>query len=149
MKESPTPRRLARPFWIAAGLSALALAVIGMFLPVLPTTPFVLLAAFCFGRGSARFHHWLLHNRRFGPYFRDYREGRGVPLRAKVLAITALWLTSGYTALYVIPVWWGKLGLAAIALGVTIHLARIKTSRPANRSPDFTPAPSCEEQESH
>jgi uncharacterized membrane protein YbaN (DUF454 family) len=148
MNESPTSRRLARSFWVAGGILALALAVVGMFLPVLPTTPFVLLAAFCFGRGSARFHHWLLHNRRFGPYFRDYREGRGVPLRAKILAITALWLTSGYTALYVIPVWWGKLGLAAIALGVTVHLVRIKTSRPADASSCTAPILSVEEPES-
>ena len=70
-----------------------------MFVPVLPTTPFLLLAAICYARSSERFYHWLLNNRWFGEYLKNYREGRGIPLREKTLTVLALWLTIGFTTL--------------------------------------------------
>ncbi len=121
---------LVRYLWISAGTLAVALGVLGMFLPVLPTTPFLLLAAFCYARSSERFYRWLLYNRWFGEYIRNYREGRGIPLREKVLTLIALWATIGFTALYVMTSWWGRLVLVAIAAGVTAHLVKIKTFRP-------------------
>ena len=119
-----------RALWSAAGTLAVALGVLGMFLPVLPTTPFLLLAAFCYARSSERFYRWLLYNRWFGDYIRNYREGRGIPLREKVLTLMALWATIGFTILYVVTSWWGRLILVAIAAGVTIHLVKTKTFRP-------------------
>ena len=110
----------------------MALGVLGMFLPLLPTTPFLLLAAACYARSSERCHHWLLHNRWFGRYIRDYREGRGVTLRHKLAALALLWLTIGFAAWRVVPAWWGKALLLAIAVGVTVHLVRMKTA-PARR----------------
>ncbi|MCC7355156.1 MAG: YbaN family protein [Anaerolineae bacterium] len=121
---------LIRFFWVAAGTLSVALAVLGMFLPVLPTTPFLLLAAFCYARGSERFHHWLLHNRWFGAYIRNYREGHGIPLREKVLTLAALWATIGFTVFYAVTPWWGRLILVAIATAVTVHLVRTKTLKP-------------------
>ena len=81
---------MTRILLIACGTLCVALAVLGLFLPVLPTTPLLLLAAVCYARSSERFYHWLMTNRWFGAYIRNYREGRGIPLWHKVLAISLL-----------------------------------------------------------
>lgn len=119
--------RMIKGLWIAGGSLSVALGVIGIFFPVLPTTPFLLLAAFCYARSSRRFYDWLLNNRWFGAYIRNYREGRGIPLTEKILAISSLWLTICFSILFVVRVMWVKLLLLAIAVGVTIHLVCIKT----------------------
>lgn len=123
-------KRIATLFLIACGTLCVALAVIGIVLPVLPTTPFLLLAAFCYARSSRRFYDWLMGNRWFGAYLRNYREGRGIPLRQKLFTLALLWLTIGYAAGFVVPPLWGKLLLLAIAAAVTWHLATVGTSRP-------------------
>lgn len=100
VSSSPPRPRWQRALWLVAGGVALCLGVIGIFLPLLPTTPFVLLAAFCFSRGSARWEAWLLAHPRLGPLVRDWRATRAIPLRAKQLAIgmmavscTVAWFT--------------------------------------------------------
>src|SRR3970040_1641060 len=85
-------KSVVRYLFIAGGLVAVALGVVGIFLPILPTTPFLLLAAFLFARSSEHFYRWLHTNRWFGAYLTNYREGRGLPLREKVLTLCALWL---------------------------------------------------------
>ena len=119
-----------RTLLIVLGTLCVALGVLGMFLPLLPTTPFLLLAAVCYSRSSERFYRWLITNRWCGKYIRNYREGRGMPLRQKVLIILLLWLTIGSTAWLAVSQWWIRLTLLGIAIGVTIHLVRMKTYRP-------------------
>lgn len=75
-----------RALWIAAGAMAFVSGVVGIFVPLVPTTPFILLAAFCFSRGCARCEAWLLAHPRLGPLVRDWRERHAIPLRAKQLA---------------------------------------------------------------
>jgi hypothetical protein len=133
--------RLKRTVWTAAGTSAVVLGLIGIAVPVLPTTPFLLLAAYCYARGSRRFLHWLLNNHLFGAYITAYREGRGIPRRQKVLTIAALWLTIGWTGLFAVPVWWVQLPLLGVAVGVTAHLLRSKTLLPEDQG---RPAPRVE-----
>ncbi len=133
---------LKRTLLIACGTLSVALGVVGILFPVLPTTPFLLLAAVCYARSSERFYHWLLTNRWLGEYIRNYREGRGIALKQKVLTITLLWLSIGYAAIFVAPIWWVRLILFGIAAGVTIHLVRTKTYRPepqVTRSPGEHP----------
>jgi uncharacterized membrane protein YbaN (DUF454 family) len=125
--------KVNRILLIALGTLCVALGVLGMFLPVLPTTPFLLLAAICYGRSSKRFYRWLMTNRWCGEYIRNYREGKGLPLRQKVLTILLLWLTIGYTVWLAISLWWLRLILLGIAVGVTVHLVKIKTYRPEPR----------------
>lgn len=124
-------RKPLRILLVISGSLSVALGVVGMFLPVLPTTPFLLLAAICYARSSERFYRWLLGNRWCGEYIRNYREGRGIPLKQKVLAILLLWLTIGTTACFAVSRWWVRLILLVIAAGVTIHLGRIKTQKSA------------------
>ena len=128
--EQKSLKGLKRALLIIAGTLCVALGVLGMFLPVLPTTPFLLLAATCYARSSERFYRWLLANRWCGKYIRNYREGKGIPLRQKVLTILLLWLTIGSTAWLAISQWWVRWILLGIAVGVTIHLLKIKTYKP-------------------
>ena len=128
---------LIRTLLLVSGTLCVVLGVLGVFLPVLPTTPFLLLAAICYARSSKRFYNWLTTNRWCGEYIRNYREGRGIPLKQKVLTILLLWLTIGYAALFVISLWWVKLILLVIAVGVTIHLVSIKTFKPETQTPQL------------
>ena len=119
-----------RALLVILGTICVALGVLGIFLPVLPTTPFLLLAAACYARSSERFYHWLMTNRWCGEYTRNYREGRGIPLKQKALTILSLWLTVGSTAWLAVSQWWVRLILLGIAVGVTIHLMKVKTYKP-------------------
>jgi uncharacterized membrane protein YbaN (DUF454 family) len=118
---------IARSLLIASGTLCVCLAVLGIFLPILPTTPFLLLAAYLYARSSERFLHWLLTNQLFGAYIDHYRQGLGMPRREKILTVIALWLTIGFSALHVVQAMWLRVLLGAIAAGVTVHLARIPT----------------------
>lgn len=80
-----------KPFYNVMGALCVVLGIIGVFLPLLPTTPFLLLASWCFARGSERLHRWLLSHRVFGDYLRNFEAGRGIPLRAKIVATVLLW----------------------------------------------------------
>ena len=126
---------LMRPLLITIGTLSVALGVVGMFIPILPTTPFLLLAAACYARSSERFLHWLLNNRWFGTYIRNYREGRGMPRSTKVLTLLALWVTLALSATLATPAWWIRILLLAVGVGVTIHLLGTKTYV-AEREPD-------------
>lgn len=117
--------QVVRGLCIAGGGVCLGLAVLGAVLPLLPTTPFLLLAAALFFRGSPRLYHWLLSNRQFGPLIRDYRAGRGIPRRAQRLAILLVWLSLGATVAFVNDLLWLEVLLLANAIGVTIYLARL------------------------
>lgn len=97
--------RSLRALWLLAGAVSLATGIVGAFLPLLPTTPFVLLAAYCFSRGSRRWEHWLLYHPRLGPMVRDWRAHRAVPLRAKQWATVMMAASSGW-AWWVIPSGW-------------------------------------------
>lgn len=123
--------RLRRGLLVAAGLVCVGLGLIGVVVPVLPTTPFLLLAAACFLRSSDRLHRWLLGNRVFGEYLRRYREGEGLPLSSKVATLVLLWASLGASAFFAVPprLWWVRFLLFAVGVGVTIHVLCIKTRR--------------------
>ncbi len=122
-----TSDRLVRWGLISAGTFFVVLGFLGILIPLLPTTPFLLLAAACYARGSRRFYDWLLNNRLFGKYIKDSIAGRAISFRTKVLSISLLWLTIGYSTLFVMPLFFGKIVLVFIAVTVTIHILKIKT----------------------
>jgi uncharacterized protein len=123
---------------IGGGTLCVILAAVGIILPVLPTTPFLLLAAYFYARSSKKFYNWLLTNRWFGEYIRNYREGRGMPLNHKIISILLLWLTIIYAAWFVVDILWLKMILVGIAAGVTFHLVRVKTYKPENHAAEST-----------
>jgi len=118
---------LSRLALIVSGTFFLGLGIIGIFLPLLPTTPFILLAASCYARSSKRLYNWLLNNRWFGTYIKNYREGKGIPFRIKILSISFLWIVIGYSVIFVVDIFYIRVVLFLIAIGVTIHILSIKT----------------------
>jgi len=114
-------------FFIGLGSLFTVLGITGIFIPILPTTPFLLLAAYLFARSSERCLNWLLTNRLFGTYISNYRSGKGLPLTQKILTLILLWVTIGYSALFFVEKLWLKILLILIALGVSIHLVVLKT----------------------
>jgi len=122
----------ARGTWIRilliiAGTFFVGLGIVGIFVPVLPTTPFLLLAAACYARSSQRFYSWLLNNKWFGNYIRNYLERKGVPLKVKVLTVTLLWITIGFSVAFAVQSLVARLILVLIAIGVSIHILSIRT----------------------
>jgi len=118
---------LIRRLLIVAGTFFVVMGIIGIFLPILPTTPFLLLAAWCYTRSSKRFYNWLINNKLFGNYIKNYREGRGVPLKVKVLSISFLWITILFSVFIIIINFWVRIILIIIAISVTIHILTIRT----------------------
>lgn len=110
---------------IVIGLGCTALAVVGIFLPVLPTVPFLLLAAACFARSSEAFHDWLLNHRQLGPMIRGYLDDLGIPLRAKIISISLLWGSIFISVFFLVSLTWIKIILLAIGLCVTVYLLRL------------------------
>lgn len=120
---------VARWFLMAGGTLSLGLGVLGIFLPVLPTTPFLLLAAFCYARSSQRLYDWLLGTRRLGPYIRTWREKKGIPLRFKIAVLILMTATIVVSAVFFVEALWLRILLGVIGVSVGIHILRIPTIR--------------------
>lgn len=112
---------------VIAGSISLALGIIGIFVPVLPTTPFLLLAAICYLRGSKRLYHWLLNVRFIGNYIRNYVEGGGMSRNMKIWTLGVLWLAIILTAIFIIDNTFIRIILGVVLIGVTLHILLIKT----------------------
>ena len=121
------PHRLApvRVLFVALGILFTALGVLGAFLPVLPTTPFLILAAACFARGSARFYHALLNNRAFGPLVVEWRRHRSIPFRTKIVAIVLMSVTLAASILTLSARPWLQGMLALLGAALAAYLWRI------------------------
>jgi uncharacterized membrane protein YbaN (DUF454 family) len=120
-------QKLVRALLFVAGTISLSLGAIGIVLPVLPTTPFLLLALACYFRSSERMTRWMLTNRYFGKYIQRYKEGKGIPLKTKLFAIIFLWTAIVYSAIFIVPIWIAQIIMFAVAAAVTIHLTRLPT----------------------
>jgi uncharacterized protein len=131
--------RLMQLVLVACGTLAVALGVIGIFLPVMPTTVFLLLAAACYARSSDRFYQKLVTNRFLGHYIRSSREGRGMTRWQKATTLAMLWLGIGATATFSVDAWWLRALLVLIAVGVTVHVAKLKGELAVPVTSDATP----------
>ncbi len=120
-------RRSTRYALIGAGILCVCFGVVGIVVPVLPTTPFLLLAAFLFGRSSHRCHRWLLSNRLCGDYVRRYVERRAMSRRHKLVTLVLLWSGIGCSIAFAVQILWVRLVLAAIAAAVTAHILAIRS----------------------
>ena len=119
----------AHYIWIIFGIIFTGIGMTGVFLPILPTTPFVLLAAICFSKGSMKMHDKLLNSKLLGGYIRDYKEGKGMLLGRKITALIFLWVSIGYSIIFAVPNIYGKATLFVIACAVTTHLLVMKTRK--------------------
>ncbi|UOQ48151.1 YbaN family protein [Gracilibacillus caseinilyticus] len=131
--------RVIRFLWIIAGTLSLTTGLIGIIVPILPTTPLIILAGFCFGKSSPALHKWLVTNKYFGHYLQDYQNGKGVPLRIKGFAVVIVW-TSVLFTLMIIPLLFVKLFVLAIAVFVSIFIFTsplLKEKQPKT-APSFT-----------
>jgi uncharacterized membrane protein YbaN (DUF454 family) len=118
--------RIPRPVLLGLGWTCVVVGFVGVFVPGLPTTTFLLVAAWCFYRSSERAHVWLMENRLLGPYVRDFLSGKGMPLKSKVVAITMMWLTCGSSAYFFVhPIWAKTLVLACAVIG-TVVVVRVR-----------------------
>jgi len=116
---------------LVCGTLSLGLGLLGIIVPLLPTTCFLLLAAWCYARSSQRLYDRLLSARVIGPYLQRYRDSRVIPPRVKVAALVMMWITIGY-AVFTYPNVWVRLTLLAIAVGVTVHLQKLPKGSSAN-----------------
>jgi uncharacterized membrane protein YbaN (DUF454 family) len=121
--------KVVRSLFFVAGTITLALGTVGVFFPILPTTPFLLLSLACYVRSSERMSHWLLNNKYFGSYLKNYKDGKGIPLKTKLFAITVLWVTIAFSAFVLVPIFVVQIILFVVATAVTVHLVRLPTCR--------------------
>ena len=118
--------KLLKSLLLAIGWISVVLGVLGIFLPLLPTTPFLLLAAACFVRSSPRFYQWLVDHPRLGSYVLHYLNGEGIPKRAKFISIAMIAITISIS-IWIVPVFWVKVLLLIIALSVSTYILRQPT----------------------
>lgn len=111
------------------GLISLGLGILGIFLPILPTTPFLLLSSYLFLKSSERLYCWLINHRIFGQYIKDFQIDKSIPIKVKISSISLLWITITISAVFFVPILWVKFLLFAIAIGVTIHILHYKTKK--------------------
>lgn len=111
------------------------LGVVGMFLPLLPTTPFLLLASACYVRGSERLHRWLMNNRYLGAYIRNFRDKKGMPMSAKVATLVIFWgsISISIWRIDIAPL---QIILILVGIFVTLLILRIKTFREGQQEDD-------------
>ena len=119
-------RRITKILLFIAGSIFLVLGIIGIVFPILPTTPFLLLTAACYAKSSDRFYNWLLNNRILGFYIKNYREGKGMPLKIKIITITLLWTTILISVFLFVKILWIQILLIIIASAVSIHISLIR-----------------------
>jgi uncharacterized membrane protein YbaN (DUF454 family) len=133
-RRNNTSNQLLKFILICIGTFFLGLGLVGIFIPILPTTPFLLLAAACYARSSQRFYDWLMNNKWFGSYIKKYHDGKGIPLKVKAVTISLLWSSILFSILFIVNIFWIQILLIIIAFGVTVHILTIKTYNTMKKS---------------
>jgi len=119
--------KVKRTLFVIAGTLFLIIGFIGVVIPVLPTTPFLLLAAACYIRGSKRIHYWMINNKVFGDFVKNYMERKGITFKQKVTTLIFLWLTIIISIYYFINNFPIIITLFVVAIAVSVHILRIRT----------------------
>ena len=129
-------QKLVRTLWFIAGTICVVLGAIGIVLPIMPTTPFLLAAAACYYKSSPRMHRWLLNNKWFGEYIRNYTEGKGLTKKTKITALIVLWVTIGFSTVFMLNrllpetlVLQMQIIMVIVAIAVSAHILRLPTFR--------------------
>lgn len=125
----PHANPMMRWIFIISGVVLVGIGILGMFLPLLPTTIFFILAAWCFARSSEKYYNWLHGNKYFGKYLSDYRSGRGMTLKSKIFSVAFLWAGLLVSFFLLTDNLYIRILLAAIGIGVSWHIIYIKTAK--------------------
>ena len=120
---------LTKYLYLASGFILVIIGVVGIFLPILPTTIFLILASACFIRSSPKANEWLRNHKILGMYIKNYQDKSGLTLKSKIINIILLWLMISVSAFLFTELWYIRLLLFLIAVGVTIHLLIVKTKK--------------------
>lgn len=138
-EEKPNFGKQLNPFqrflFTLGGLASFGLGFVGVFVPLLPTVPFLLLSAYCFARSSERYYQWLINHRYFGEHILNYRDHHATTAQVKRGTIALLWISIGITAIFAVSLWWIRLILLIIAVSVTIHVASLNTVAEKKQGP--------------
>jgi uncharacterized protein len=118
---------LLKPIFIFLGSFFTVLGFVGIVIPLLPTTPFLLLAAFCYARSSEKLYNKLLNTKWLGEYIKSFQAGHGIPPRTKITAILVLWISSGYSVFFLIPILWVKVIMMGVIVYITYFILSIKS----------------------
>lgn len=122
--------RWAKPLYLLLGLVFLGIGMVGVFLPLIPTTGPLLVAAFAFARSSDRLHDWLVNHPRFGRFIADFQAGRGIPRATKIVAITAMSIAFGSSIIWVVANPIGKAVVAGVAVWAMWYVLHLPTAQP-------------------
>ncbi|MCS2893315.1 MULTISPECIES: YbaN family protein [Parabacteroides] len=118
-----------RIIYIILGSFFLILGAIGIFVPLLPTTPFWLLTCWFYIRSSEKLYNRVMSNRHFGPYIRNYLVDKAIPLRSKIISVAVMWLSAIFTSLFLVDILWVKILLILISIGVSWHILSFPTKK--------------------
>ena len=132
-KDFKKRRKIAKLFFVLVGHLSLGLGLVGIVVPLLPTTPFLLLAAACYMRGSESLYNRLISHHLLGPYITRYREGKGIPMNLKVTLLVLIWITIPLSAFFLVQQLYVRLALLAIAMVVSAMIWRLPTLSQASR----------------
>lgn len=127
----PVQSEVLRYLLMGVGWAAVMGGILGIFLPLLPSVPFLLLALFCFSRSSERFHTWLVEHKHLGPMLKDYLLHGGIPLKVKAVAIGMIWISFPVSTFLLVEAFWVRVALLSTAAAVTVYLLTIPTAAPA------------------
>ncbi len=120
---------IIRYVYVVLGILFCVLGVIGIFVPLLPTTPFLLLSAVLFFRSSPRLYHLLLNHPQLGPYIRNFREHKAIPLRIKIISVSLVWLTILHAVFFLLDYWILEILLLILAVCITVYILHFRTLR--------------------
>ncbi len=119
---------MGRFLLIFTGSVSMVLGIIGIFVPLLPTTPFLLLSAACYARSSQRLYEWLLSQKHLGTYIRNFQEKKVIPLKVKVFSLLWLWLAMAVNIFFIVKNVYWQVGLGVLALAISIHILSYKNA---------------------
>lgn len=139
IRHKPVKSDLLRCLLIGVGWVSITAGVAGIFLPLVPSVPFLLLAVFCFSKSSERFHKWLVEHKHLGPMLKDYLLHGAIPYRAKAMAIGMIWVSFPASTFLLVETFWIKVLLLSIAACVTLYLLAIPTARRGDTVPKKGP----------
>ena len=125
-----TSNPITRGLVFILGIICVGFGFVGLVMPILPGFPLLLAAAYLFSKSSVRYYNWLMNHPKLGPVIRDYNAGKGIPMRAKIMAVSTLWLAVFISVFFFIPIIYGKVAFIIIATGVSWHLLSLPTSQP-------------------